>query len=147
MQSGDPIESQFDRETQIEFFVQKIIKARYVLKPNLARAFASFVDKRTIPHNITWERMKKEYGWGYSKGSRIDPLITWVYIRPDVKKALKTDGLTLSEVFTNLVLINEHYFIVEKKAIAYLKLHCNRVTFEEEEEEDDEALFYIYIYI
>jgi len=145
MQSGDPIESQLDRESQVEFFVQKNIKAKYVLS-NLLRLFPSFKDKRTVPHNITWEKMKKEFGWGYAKGSKIDPLITWAYIRPDVKIALKRSEITLSEVFINLVL-NEHYFIVEKKAIAYLKTHCSRVQYdnisindeEEEEEETDEV--------
>ena len=144
-----PIESQYDRALQIENFVRNIITENYVMKPNLIRTFASFRDKRTVPENITWEQMKKEFGWGYAKGSRIDPLVTWIYIRTDVKNSLKQSQIALSEVFTNLVL-NEHYFIVEKKAIAYLKTHCHRIQYdnilseegEEEEEEEEVSLLY-----
>ena len=32
MQSGDPIQSQFERESQIEFFVKKLIKAKLEAK-------------------------------------------------------------------------------------------------------------------
>ena len=70
--------------------------------------------------------MKKSYGWGYAKGSRIHSLVTWIYIRPDIKMAISNDIISIGDVFKYL-LLNEHYFIVENTAINYLKTHCLRV--------------------
>jgi hypothetical protein len=63
-------------------------------------------------NNISWELMKKSYGWGYAKGSRIHSLVTWIYIRPDVKAAIQSEIINLDDVLKHLIL-NEHYFIVE----------------------------------
>ena len=62
-----------------------------------------------------------------AKGSRIHSLVTWIYIRPDIKTAIQNEIINLDDVLKHLVL-NEHYFIVEKTAIAYLKSHCLRVV-------------------
>ena len=124
--STNYIESQSSRENGIEMFIKHMIKSKTVENIALLRQFANFKDKRPIPNNITWELMKKSYGWGYAKGSRIHSLVTWIYIRPDIKTAIQSEIINLDDVLKHLVL-NEHYFIVEKSAIAYLKSHCLRV--------------------
>ena len=120
------IESQSSRENGIEMFIKHMIKSKTVENIALLRQFANFKDKRPIPNNISWALMKKSYGWGYAKGSRIHSLVTWIYIRPDIKTAIQSEIINLDDVLKHLVL-NEHYFIVEKSAIAYLKSHCLRV--------------------
>ena len=152
MQSGDPIESQYERESRLEMYVTRIIDRKYEANPTLSRLYSTFKDRRTIPFDVTWEKMKSDYGWGYAKGSRIDPLVTWIYIRPDIKNALKKLELTIDTVVKSLRL-NEHYFIVEKKAIAFLKSHCSRVQYDrsvgnrdESSDEENVLIFIIIIY-
>ena len=48
-------------------------------------------------------------------------------MRPDLKKALQTETFPASDIVKRFVL-NEHYFITEAKAIAYLKLHCGGIV-------------------
>ena len=106
------IESQFSREEGLEMFIERMIKINIVKNLAILREFSNFGDKRPIPYNISWELMKKSYGWGYAKGSRIHPLVTWIYIRPDIKTAIKDEIITLYQVIKHLTL-NEHYFVVE----------------------------------
>ena len=143
------IESQFcSRENGVEMFIKQMIKSKTLLNIAILRQFSTFIDKRPVANNITWEVMKKSYGWGFAKGSRIHSLVTWIYIRPDIKIAIQNDIITLNDVLKHLIL-NEHYFIVEKTAIEYLKNHCLRV-FDVADEDDDEVsvilLITIYIY-
>jgi hypothetical protein len=154
MQSGDPIESQYERESRVELYVNRVIDKKYELNPTLSRLFSTFKDRRTVPSNITWEKMKREFGWGFAKGSRLDPLVTWIYLRPDIKKAISQTDLTIDTVLKSLRL-NEHFFITEKKAIAFLKTHCNRIQYDAEAEDaereaennnPDNVFIYIYIY-
>ena len=81
-----------------------MIKLKTVANITLLRQFANFKDKRPIPNNITWELMKKSYGWGYAKGSRIHYLLTWIYIRPDIRKAIQSEMINLVDVLKHLVL-------------------------------------------
>ena len=82
--------------------------------------------------------MKKLYGWGYRKGSLLHDLITWIYIRSDVLKDLNSGIFSAEDIIKKFVL-NQHYFIVEKKAVAYLKTHCSKISTEIREEENDES--------
>jgi hypothetical protein len=146
----DLIESQFSRENGLEMFIKQIINSRTVENLTMLRQFSNFRDKRPIPHNITWELMKKSYGWGYAKGSRIHSLVTWIYIRPDIKSAINNEIISIGDVFRHL-LLNEHYFIVENTAINYLKSHCLRVfdaptASDSEEADDDTEVCYIIIF-
>ena len=75
--------------------------------------------------------MKEYHGWGYRKRSIIDQLITWIYLRPDVKKDLDKGEFKSIDIPKRLIL-NVHYFIVEQKAIGYLKLHCQGILQEGE---------------
>ena len=137
------IESKFSRENGIEIFIKQVIKTKYVENIAMFRQFSNYKDKRCIPHNITWELMKKSYGWGYAKGSRIHSLVTWIYIRPDIKLAISNEIISLEDVLKHLIL-NEHYFIVENAAINYLKDHCMGVLesppYSESDEEIDEVI-------
>ena len=62
MQSGYPIESQYERESRVELYVNRVIDRKYELNPTLSRLFSTFKDRRTVPYDITWEKMKREFG-------------------------------------------------------------------------------------
>jgi hypothetical protein len=117
------MESQFDRESVIESNFQIILNEKFRNNQEFLKIYKNFKEERTISLDITWEQMKEKYDWGYRKGSLIDPLITWIYIRPDILRDLNSGKIKCSEL-TERFKLNEHYFLVEKKAIAFLKLHC-----------------------
>ena len=58
--------------------------------------------------------------------ARIHSLVTWICIRPDIKTAIQNEIINLDDVSKHLVL-NEHYFIVEKTANALLKSHFESI--------------------
>lgn len=136
--SSNFIESQFSRESGMEMFIKHILKSKFVENLAMIRQFANFKDIRPIPHNITWESMKKSYGWGYAKGSRIHSLVTWIYIRSDIKSAIDNEVINIDDVLKHLIL-NEHYFISERTAINFLTSHYMAVftTPTASDEEDD----------
>ena len=136
--STNYIDSQFSREIGLEMFIKQIIKSKFVENIAMLRQFSNYKDKRPIPYNITWESMKKSYGWGYAKGSRIHSLVTWIYIRPDIKLAINNEIICLQDVLKHLIL-NEHYFIVEQTAINYLKDHCLRVLAAPSESDEEDS--------
>ena len=136
--SSNFIESQFSREIGVEMFIKHIIKSKTIENLAMLSQFSNFKDKRPIPHDITWESMKKSYGWGYAKGSRIHSLVTWIYIRSDIKTAIKDEIITIDDVLRHLIL-NEHYFIVEKSAINFLKSHCMGILAAPNLSEDEEC--------
>lgn len=117
------MQSQFSRESQIESQFKRVIDSKYRKDDKILSKFKNYKEPRTVPLNITWENMKKKYGWGFKKGSVINPLITWIYLRPDLKRSLEKENLESKDIVKRFIL-NEHYFITEAKAIAYLKLHC-----------------------
>ena len=138
------IESQSSRGNEIELYIKQVIKSKYVENITVLRQYSNYKEKRPVPSNITWEQMKKSYGWGYAKGSRIHSLVTWIYIRPDIKIAINNEIISIEDVLKHLI-FNEHYFIVEKTAINYLKKYCWRVFdsppySESDEEIDDEVI-------
>lgn len=121
---------------------KSVINNKFKNNNEFLAKYDNFKESRTVPYNITWEKMKESYGWGYKKGSLIDPLITWIYLRPDVKNDLDRGEFKANHIPERLIL-NKHFFIVEQKAIGYLKLHCQKVIQEEElaeeAEEDEES--------
>ena len=132
------MESQYNREIQIEFLMAKMIKGKFEQNNDFLKKYESFKETRTVPIDITWEKMKSSYGWGYKKGSLINDLVTWIYIRPDIVKDLKI-GKFLYQDLTKKLILNKHYFIVEEKAIAFLKINCTQILTEQLEYCDYES--------
>ena len=124
------MESQFSRETQIELYFSSILNSKF-RKSNYLEKYKNFEDSRQIPISLSWEEMKHKYDWGYRKGSVINNLITWIYLRPDIKKDLDTGRFDTKDLVKYFKL-NEHYFLVEQKAIEYFKLHCGGYLQEDE---------------
>jgi hypothetical protein len=120
------LDSQFSRESEIEKYFIPILASNFRRDEKLLEKFKDFKELRPIPHNISWEMMKDQYGWGYRKGSIISSLITWIYLRPDVKLALDNENNEniKNSTMTVKFILNEHYFLVEQRAIEYLKNHC-----------------------
>lgn len=118
------IESQFSRESQVEEFFITILARNFKKDDVFLEKYKNFKEVRSIPVGITWEMMKEKYDWGYRKGSAISSLITWIYLRPDIKKCLDNRMISLENLTTSFIL-NEHYFLVEKNAIEFLKNHCS----------------------
>lgn len=121
------MESQFSRESQTEGFMTNNIRKLFSYDEKFLRKYNNYKETRSVPIDVTWEMMKKDYHWGYRKGSAIDPLITWIYLRPDIKDDLDKQIININNLAKQLEL-NKHYFLVEKKAIAYLKCHCTTIT-------------------
>ena len=117
------MESQYSREIQIESQFISIINSKFKVFNEFLASYDDYKETSKVPYNITWEKMKESYGWGYKKGSIVDPLITWIYLRPDVKKGLERGDFKTADIPIKFI-INKHYFIVEQKAISYFKLHC-----------------------
>jgi len=132
------MESQFNRENQIEYYMTKIIKKTFQQDNNFLKKYEMFRENRSVPIDISWDKMKTLYGWGYRKGSLLNELVTWIYLRPDVSKDLD-NGVFLSNDLIKKLVLNKHYFLVEKKAIAFLKLNCASISTEEEHENNDES--------
>jgi hypothetical protein len=132
------MQSQFSYESQIESQLETFIKSKFRKDDKILSKFKTYKEPREIPFNITWEIMKQKYGWGYKKGSVINPLITWIYLRPDLKYSLDNESVESKDIAKRFIL-NEHYFITESKAIAYLKLHCAGITETDANEENSSS--------
>ena len=137
------MQSQFNRELNLESHLKILIDSKFRKDDQILSKFKTFKEPRTVPINITWDKMKQNYGWGFRKGSLINPLITWIYLRPDLKNSLDKEGLESKDIVKRFIL-NEHYFITEAKAIAYLKLNCGglvevAVSSSSDESEDNET--------
>jgi hypothetical protein len=133
------IQSQYSRETTVEGYIEHKIRAKHTRNvPSFIEKFKSFKENRPVPEDINWEQMKKKFGWGFKKGSAIDPLITWIYLRPDIKREMDKEVLSVKYLL-KVGIFNEHFFIVEKRAIDYLKTHCTQIiTRNEDEDPGDE---------
>lgn len=131
------MESQFSREVTLESYLKTMLDKKFKYDDQFLHKYKHFKDSRTIPVGLTWEQMKKNYDWGYRKGSLISPLLTWIYLRSDVNNSLNKGEIESTDLIEKFKL-NEHYFLVEKKAIAYLKLHCNGFKAEEDESSDSD---------
>ena len=121
------MQSQFDRECIVETNFVFTLNEKFRKDQKFLKKYENFKEKRLIPINVTWEEMKQKFDWGFRKGSIIDPLVTWIYIRPDILHDINIGLISCSDLTTKCNL-NEHYFLVEKKAIAYLKLHSSGFT-------------------
>ena len=132
------MESQLSRETSIESNILPIISNQFRMNNNLLKKYQNFKELKKIPINLTWEEMKGKYNWGYRKGSIIDPLITWIYLRPDISKDLD-GGRFEAKDLVKYFRLNEHYFIVEQKAVEYLKLNCSGYLEENEENSEEDS--------
>ena len=129
------MDSQYNHEVLIESYFLNILGRKYNKNGLILQRYHNFKEDKMVPLDLSWEQMKHSYNWGYRKGSLISPLITWIYIRSDIKKDLEVGTLTCKDMIDKLKL-NEHYFLVEKRAIEFLKLHCGGFLSSEEFEED-----------
>ena len=120
------IQSQYSRESTVEGYIEHKIRAKHT------RNVTSFIEK----FKIFKEQMKKKFGWGFKKGSAIDPLITWIYLRPDIKREMDKEVLSVKYLL-KVGIFNEHFFIVEKRAIDYLKTHCTQIITRNDDEADE----------
>ena len=84
-------------------------------------------EKRHVPSNISWTDMKENYDWGFLKGSHLSPILTWIYLRPDIACAIRQKYIRIKILFKHGVL-NQHYFLVKQNAIQYIKLHCIKLV-------------------
>jgi hypothetical protein len=101
--------------------------------PKRARLISSF----TFPHEYSynfddqddmldawfscnWIIMKKDFSWGYLKGNS-KTLSNWVFLRPDVEEARRSDNLTTNDIFEKGTK-DVHYFYDKEVATEYFKL-------------------------
>lgn len=119
------MESQTSRENINENHFALIIQRGFIEDKEFLIEFSDFKESKPVPRDVTWEMMKKDFNWGYLKGSIINPLITWIYLRPDIKKSLDFGGIIKKENIAKKLKLNEHYFISESKAIEFLLSHSS----------------------
>ena len=139
-------DEEFEFEATVEINIyNNIIQKMFVKDSQFLKRFRlNWKDPRFVPSNISWINMKEDFDWGFLKGSKLSEIVNWIYLRPDIAFAVLDSGnLTVETLFKN-GLLNQHYFLVKKNAVAYLLMHCEKVVsptkdtnYEEEESREE----------
>lgn len=138
MTSAYPIEDVFEKLAESNFI--GLLKAQYTRNDEFLKNFplrwiidtVGVTGNGIVYTNVTWTDMKTKFGWGFSKGKVISPLIDWIFIRPDVATAIRKNKITINSLLSNGIL-NFHFFIVKTKAVKYFLSACTEVIEKVEE--------------